>query len=282
MSTLAMVARTATARGNRRTGIGASVLTVLVLVALLAPVLAPHDPNAIDAHRILAGPDLSHPFGSDALGRDVLSRVLFAYRVSLAVAVGSVLVAMVVGVPLGLVAGFFGGAVDSLLMRPVDLLLALPALLLALSLIAIIGPGSGVALFAIAVIYLPILARVVRSSALSVAGEDYVAGARARGVSNLGVMLRHVLPNSVGPAVVQGSVLMGFAIQIEAALSFLGLGAQPPTPSLGLMLADGYQVLQQAPWADVFPGLAIAVTVLGFTLIGDGLRDHFDPRGVSR
>ena len=277
-----MVARTATARGNRRTGIGASVLTVLVLVALLAPVLAPHDPNAIDAHRILAGPDLSHPFGSDALGRDVLSRVLFAYRVSLAVAVGSVLVAMVVGVPLGLVAGFFGGAVDSLLMRPVDLLLALPALLLALSLIAIIGPGSGVALFAIAVIYLPILARVVRSSALSVAGEDYVAGARARGVSNLGVMLRHVLPNSVGPAVVQGSVLMGFAIQIEAALSFLGLGAQPPTPSLGLMLADGYQVLQQAPWADVFPGLAIAVTVLGFTLIGDGLRDHFDPRGVSR
>ena len=282
MSTLAMVARTATARGNRRAGIGASLLTVLVLVALLAPVLAPHDPNAIDAHRILAGPDLSHPFGSDALGRDVLSRVLFAYRVSLAVAVGSVLVAMVVGVPLGLVAGFFGGAVDSLLMRPVDLLLALPALLLALSLIAIIGPGSGVALFAIAVIYLPILARVVRSSALSVAGEDYVAGARARGVSSLGVMLRHVLPNSLGPAVVQGSVLMGFAIQIEAALSFLGLGAQPPTPSLGLMLADGYQVLQQAPWADVFPGLAIAVTVLGFTLIGDGLRDHFDPRGVSR
>lgn len=277
-----MVARTATARGNRRAAIGASLLTVLVLVALLAPVLAPHDPNAIDAHRILAAPDISRPFGSDALGRDVLSRVLFAYRVSLAVAIGSVLVAMVVGVPLGLVAGFFGGAVDSLLMRPVDLLLALPALLLALSLIAIIGPGSGVTLFAIAVIYLPILARVVRSSALSVAGEDYVAGARARGVSSLGVMLRHVLPNSLGPAVVQGSVLMGFAIQIEAALSFLGLGAQPPTPSLGLMLADGYQVLQQAPWADVFPGLAIAVTVLGFTLIGDGLRDHFDPRGVSR
>jgi peptide/nickel transport system permease protein len=123
---------------------------------------------------------------------------------------------------------------------------------------------------------------VVRSSTLQVANEDYVAGAGARGVSRTGVMLRHVLPNSLGPAVVQASVLMGFAIQIEAALSFLGLGAQPPTPSLGLMLADGYQVLQQAPWADIFPGLAIAITVLAFLLIGDGIREHFDPRGVSR
>jgi peptide/nickel transport system permease protein len=274
--------RVATVRGNRRAGAGAAILVVLVIVAILAPVLAPHDPNAIDPNRILAGPDLSHPFGSDALGRDVLSRVLYAYRVSLAVAIGSVLVAFAVGVPLGLIAGFFGGAVDSLVMRPVDLLLALPALLLALSLIAIIGPGSGVALLAIAVIYLPILARVVRSSVLQVANEDYVAGAGARGVSRTAVMLRHVLPNSLGPAVVQASVLMGFAIQIEAALSFLGLGAQPPTPSLGLMLADGYQVLQQAPWADIFPGLAIAITVLAFMLIGDGLRAHFDPRGVSR
>jgi peptide/nickel transport system permease protein len=282
MTAVPLGMRAVTARGNRRAGAGAAILAVLVLVAILAPVLAPHDPNAIDPNRILAGPDLTHPFGSDALGRDVLSRVLFAYRVSLGVAVGSVLLALAVGIPLGLIAGFFGGAVDSLLMRPVDLLLALPALLLALSLIAIIGPGSGVALFAIAVIYLPILARVVRSSALSVANEDYVDGARARGVSRTGVMLRHVLPNSLGPAVVQASVLMGFAIQIEAALSFLGLGAQPPTPSLGLMLADGYQVLQQAPWADIFPGLAIAITVLAFMLIGDGLRAHFDPRGMSR
>jgi peptide/nickel transport system permease protein len=265
-----------------RAGVGATILAVLVLVALLAPLLAPHDPNAIDPSRVLAGPDASHPFGSDALGRDVLSRVLFAYRVSLGVAVGSVLVAMAAGLPLGLLAGYYGGWVDAVLMRPVDLLLALPALLLALSLIAIIGPGSGVALFAIAVIYLPILARVVRGSVLTVKGEAYVIGARARGVSRAGCMLRHVLPNSLGPAVVQASVLMGFAIQIEAALSFLGLGAQPPTPSLGLMLADGYQVLQQAPWADIYPGLAIAVTVLAFTLVGDGLRDHFDPRGVSR
>jgi len=282
MSAVATAVRSVTDRGNRRTRAGAAILAALVLIALLAPVLAPHDPNAIDPSRILAGPDLSHPFGSDALGRDVFSRVLFAYRVSLAVAIGSVLLALAVGVPLGLIAGYFGGPVDSLLMRPVDLLLALPALLLALSLISVIGPGTWVALFAIAVIYLPIMARVVRSSVLRVVNEEYVAGAGARGVSRMGVMVRHVLPNSLGPSLVQASVLMGFAIQIEAALSFLGLGAQPPTPSLGLMLADGYQVLQQAPWADIFPGLAIAIAVLAFMLIGDGMRAHFDPHGVSR
>ena len=282
MSAVATAVRSVTVRGNRRTRAGAAILAALILIAILAPVLAPHDPNAIDPGRILAGPDLSHPFGSDALGRDVFSRVLFAYRVSLAVAVGSVLLALAVGIPLGLIAGYFGGPIDSLLMRPVDLLLALPALLLALSLISVIGPGTWVALFAIAVIYLPIMARVVRSSVLRVVNEEYVAGAGARGVSRVGVMVRHVLPNSLGPSLVQASVLMGFAIQIEAALSFLGLGAQPPTPSLGLMLADGYQVLQQAPWADIFPGLAIAVAVLAFILIGDGMRAHFDPHGVSR
>jgi peptide/nickel transport system permease protein len=282
MSAVATAVRTVTVRGNRRTRVGAAILATLILIALLAPVLAPHDPNAIDPGRILAGPDLSHPFGSDALGRDVFSRVLFAYRVSLAVAIGSVLLALAVGIPLGLLAGYFGGPIDSLLMRPVDLLLALPALLLALSLISVIGPGTWVALFAIAVIYLPIMARVVRSSVLRVVNEEYVAGAGARGVSRMGVMVRHVLPNSLGPSLVQASVLMGFAIQIEAALSFLGLGAQPPTPSLGLMLADGYQVLQQAPWADIFPGLAIAIAVLAFILIGDGMRAHFDPHGVSR
>ena len=282
MSAVSTAVRSVTVRSNRRTRAGAAILAALVLIALLAPVLAPHDPNAIDPSRILAGPDLSHPFGSDALGRDVFSRVLFAYRVSLAVAIGSVLLALAVGVPLGLIAGYFGGPVDSLLMRPVDLLLALPALLLALSLISVIGPGTWVALFAIAVIYLPIMARVVRSSVLRVVNEEYVAGAGARGVSRMGVMVRHVLPNSLGPSLVQASVLMGFAIQIEAALSFLGLGAQPPTPSLGLMLADGYQVLQQAPWADIFPGLAIAIAVLAFMLIGDGMRAHFDPHGVSR
>ena len=261
---------------------GFGILTVLALIALLAPWLAPHDPNTIDATRILAPPDLAHPFGSDALGRDVLSRVIFAYRVSLGVAVGSTLVAFLVGIPLGLYAGYHGGWVDTAIMRPIDMVLALPAMLLAVALIAIIGPGSNIATLAIAVIYMPILARVIRSSTLVVVSQTYIEAARARGTHTRAIITRHVLPNAIGPAIVQATILMGFAIQIEAALSFLGLGVQPPTPSLGLMLTDGYQVLQQAPWADIFPGLAIAIAVLGFVLVGDGLRAHFDPHGVSR
>jgi peptide/nickel transport system permease protein len=268
--------------GTREATIGFAILALLALVAVLAPVLAPHSPESIDANRVLAGPSWSHPFGSDALGRDVLSRVLFAFRSSLLISLGAVALALAFGIPLGVVAGYYSGWVDAMLMRPVDLLLALPALLLAISLIAIVGPGRLVAMFAIAAIYLPILARVVRSSVLVVRTEGYVEGARARGASHLSTVVRHVVPNSIGPALVQASVLCGFALQIEAALSFLGLGAQPPTPSLGLMLADGYQVLQQAPWADIFPGLAIAITVVAFNLVGDGLRARLDPMGLAK
>ena len=277
-SQLSRLERTLGGRGGL---VGAGILLVLVLVAVLAPLLAPHSPEQIDAARVLAAPDLSHPFGSDALGRDVLSRVLYAFRTSLAISIGSVALAMLAGVPLGLLAGYRGGWVDAVLMRPLDMLLALPALLLAVSLVSILGPGSFVVLVAIAVIYLPILARVLRSSVLVVRERPYVLGARARGVGALGIMVRHVLPNAVGPVLVQATVLMGFALQVEAALSFLGLGAQPPTPSLGLMLLDGYQVLQQAWWVDVFPGLAIALTVVAFLLIGDGLRRRYDPAGVA-
>ena len=261
---------------------GIVILAILIGIGVLAPLISPHDPEAIETGRVLRPPDLVHPFGSDALGRDVLSRVLHAFRVSLTVAIGSVVLAFAVGAPIGLVAGFRGGRVDTLLMRPIDLLLALPALLLAVALIAIVGPGALVTLVAIAVIYLPIIARVVRGAALVVRGLPFVDGARSRGVSELGVMVRHVLPNSLGPAIVQATVLMGFAIQIEAALSFLGLGAQPPTPSLGIMLNEGRDVLTLAPWVEIFPGLAIAVTVLAFNLIGDGLRRRLDPRGISR
>lgn len=262
--------------------VGVLVVATLVSVAILAPLIAPHDPESISSDRILAAPDLQHPFGSDSLGRDVLTRVIYAFRVSLLVAIGSVVIAFAVGAPIGLVAGFRGGWVDALLMRPIDLLLALPALLLAVALIAIVGPGALIALLAISIIYLPIIARVVRSSVLVVRELPYVDGARARGASELSIMLRHVLPNSLGPALVQATVLMGFAIQIEAALSFLGLGAQPPTPSLGIMLSDGRDVLTLAPWVEIFPGLALALVVLGFNLIGDGLRRRLDPRGMAR
>ena len=267
---------------SRKGRVGFAILVGLVAVAVFAPLIAPHDPNAIDASRILAPPDLAHPFGSDALGRDVLSRVIYAYRVSLGVAVGSTLLAFLVGVPLGLYAGYHGGWVDTMIMRPIDMVLALPAMLLAVALIAIIGPGTNIAAIAIAVIYMPILARVVRSSTLVVASQTYIEAARARGTVNRKIIARHVFPNAMGPAIVQATVLMGFALQIEAALSFLGLGAQPPTPSLGSMLADGRDVLTQAPWVEIFPGLAIAITVLAFNFFGDGLRTRLDPRGVTR
>jgi peptide/nickel transport system permease protein len=268
--------------GGRAGVAGWTILAVLVLIAALAPVLAPHGINTIDDAKILAGPDASHPFGFDDLGRDVFSRVLYAYRVSLGISIGSVLLAMLVGIPVGVLAGYAGGWADMLLMRGIDLLLAFPALLLAISLIAILGPGTLVALIAIAVIYVPIMARVVRSSVLVVRGQPYVTGARARGASHLAIIRGHVLPNAIGPVLVQASVLMAFAIVIEAALSFLGLGSQPPTPELGLMLAEGNDFVTQAPWVEVFPGLAIAVTVLAFNLIGDGLRRSFDPNWTVR
>ncbi len=267
---------------TRQGMIGFSILVVLVLIAIFAPWIAPHPPDQIDANQILAAPSAQHLFGTDVLGRDVFSRVLYAFRVSLFVAVGSTILALLIGVPLGLLAGYHKGLTDSLIMRPIDMLLALPALLLAVSLVAILGPGSTIALLAIAVIYIPILARVARASTLVVASQTYVEGARARGAGSTRILTRHVLPNAIGPGIVQATVLMGFALQIEAALSFLGLGAQPPTPSLGVMLADGRDVLTQAPWVEIFPGLAIAITVLAFNFFGDGLRERLDPRGVSR
>ena len=268
--------------GGREGVVGVLILVVLLLLSVLAPLIAPHSPEAIDGSRVFGAPSLSHPFGSDDLGRDVFSRVLHAYRLSLGIAIASVLLAMAVGVPLGLVAGYVGGRVDLALMRAVDLLLAVPALLLAISLIAILGPGGGVALIAIAVIYMPIIARVVRASVLVVRSQPYVTGARTRGASHLAIIRGHVLPNAIGPALVQASVLMAFAIVIEAALSFLGLGAQPPTPELGLMLAEGNDYLVSAPWVEIFPGLAIALSVLAFNLIGDGLRRSIDPNGLAR
>lgn len=276
--TLSLPRRRTTRRRHRRVTVGLTLLVLLALIALAAPLLAPHDPETIDAANVLGGPSATHLFGLDALGRDVLSRVLYAYRVSLAVSIGSVLLALAIGVPIGLFAGYRGGWPDAVAMRGIDLLLALPALLLAISLVTVLSPGTLSMLVAIAVIWTPIIARVTRASVRIVREEPYVLAARARGVRPIAVAVRHVLPNAIGPTLVQASVLMGFSLQVEAALSFLGLGAQPPTPSLGLMLADGYQVLQQQPWADILPGLAIAVTVIAFNVLGDGLRARFDAR----
>lgn len=260
---------------------GVVILGVLAVVAIAAPLIAPHGPEAVEVSRVLGAPNLQHPFGSDVLGRDVLSRVLYGLRTSLLVSLSAVTVATVIAVPLGLAAGYFGGRVDTAISRTLDMILVLPAMLLAITFIAILGPGSAVAALAIAVIYLPILARVMRSSTLVVTRNEYVLGARARGAGHLRVLIHHVSPNALGPVIVQASVLSAFALQLEAGLSFLGLGTQPPTPSLGGMLADGRDVLIQAPWVEIFPGIAIVIAVLSFTLIGEGLRRSFDPRGVA-
>ncbi len=265
----------------RLTLLGGLMLATLAVIAAAAPVIAPHDPEAVEANRVLGAPSLAHPFGSDVLGRDVLSRVIHGLRASLLVSVSAVAASLALAVPLGLLSGYFGRWVDTTISRSLDMILVFPAMLLAVTFVAILGPGSVIAAIAIAIIYLPILARVMRTSTLITSRNDYVAGARARGASHLRVLITHVAPNALGPVIVQASVLSAFALQLEAGLSFLGLGTQPPTPSLGGMLAEGRDVLIQAPWVEIFPGLAIVAAVLGFSFVGEGLRRAFDPAGVA-
>lgn len=281
MTSLATVSALPRNTPQRFIAVGGLMLAALALIAAAAPLIAPHDPETVEASRVLGPPSLVHLFGSDVLGRDVLSRVIYALRSSLLVSLSAVAAALALAVPLGLVSGYFGRWADTVISRSLDMILVFPAMLLAVTFIAILGPGSVVACIAIAVIYLPILARVMRTSTLIVSRNDYVSGARARGASHLRTLITHVAPNAMGPVIVQASVLSAFALQLEAGLSFLGLGTQPPTPSLGGMLADGREVLIQAPWVEIFPGLAIVAAVLAFTFLGEGLRRAFDPGGVA-
>jgi peptide/nickel transport system permease protein len=262
-----------TALRNRRMMIGLALIGTVTLLALLAPAISRHDPNFGDFSTTLAAPSLDHPFGTDYLGRDILARVLFGYRISLLVALASVVTAVIVGAPLGLLAGYFSSRVDNLIMRPLDLLMAFPPLLLAITLVAIYGTRTVVTIAALAVIYVPIMARVLRGAVVSVRHEEYVDAAKSIGATSPRVMSRHVLPNSVSPLIVQASISMGIAILIEAALSFIGLGTQPPDPSLGSMLAENKDFMTGAWWTVTFPGLAIMSLVLGFNLFGDGLRE---------
>jgi len=260
-------------RRSNRTLIGLALILAVAVLTILAPAISRYDPTFGDFNLTLSGPSTAHVFGTDDLGRDVFARVLYGYRVSVLVGVVSVLAAVAVGAPLGLLAGYFGSTVDNLIMRPLDLLMSFPAILLAITLVAVFGTKTSVTILALALIYFPIMARVLRGSVISVRGEEYVDAAKAIGAKPLRVMLRHVLPNSLGPLVVQASISMGIAILIEAALSFIGLGTQPPDPSLGGMLAQGRDFMREAPWVVTFPGLAIMLAVLGFNLVGDGLRD---------
>jgi peptide/nickel transport system permease protein len=263
---------------NPVTAVSAAVLAAVAVIAVAARWLVPYGINDVDVPSALRGPSGAHWFGTDELGRDVLSRVLVAIQASMEVAVVSVAFALIVGVTIGVIAGYRGGWVDTVFMRVVDVMFAFPVLLLALAIVAILGPGVFTTMLAIGVVYTPIFARVARASTLSVRVEPFVQVSRTMGTGHGYILARHVLPNIAGPLIVQTSLSLAFAILSEAALSFLGLGIQPPQPSLGRMIFDSQGFVTLAWWMAVFPGAAIFVIVLAFNLFGDGLRDALDPK----
>ena len=258
--------------------VGALILAGFVAVAVFAPLLAPYDPVALRSAERLQAPSAVHLFGTDMYGRDVLSRVMWGARTSLLVAFAAVSVASLFALVIGLTAGYLGGVVDDVLMRVMDVFFAFPSLLLAIVLAAFLGPGLQNVVFAIAIVFTPPLSRVVRSGVLSVKERDFVEAARALGATDRRVVLRHVLANAWSPLIIQASVYLAYAVLTEASLSFLGLGVQPPAPSWGEMLSSSRSIMQRAPWAAMFPGLVLSLTVLSINFLADGLRGALDPR----
>jgi peptide/nickel transport system permease protein len=263
---------------NRLAVAGAAIVVVFVLAALFAPWVAPRDPELQIAAEAMRPPSIPHPFGTDNVGRDNLSRVIFGARVSLLVGLTSMTLAAAIGVPLGLAAGYWGGFLDSITMRAMDTLLAFPALLLAIFIVAVLGPSLNNAVLAVAIIYVPAFARVTRANVLSLREKEFVEAARCLGGGDWHVMTRAILPNCLSPLLVQFSLGVGYAMLIEAGLSFLGLGVQPPTPAWGQMVGLARNFITLAPWLITFPGLAIFLAVLAFNFLGDGLREAADPR----
>ena len=254
-----------------------AVLALLVAAGFLADLVAPYPPTAVDAVRMFRRPSADHPFGTDRFGRDLLSRILFGVRISLGIAGASIGIAMVTGSLLGLVAGL-GRGIDQVLGRVMDVFFAFPPILLAIGIAAVLGAGPGSAVVAIAAVYAPLFFRVVRGSVLAESAQVYVEAAEALGLGRGAILVRHILPNVVSPLIVQTAVCLSYGILIESALSYLGVGVQPPTPSWGTILNEGKEFLALAPWVSVFPGGAIMLAVLAFNIVGDGLRDALDPR----
>lgn len=265
-------------RRNRAAIGGAILLAVLIVVAIAAPVIAPYGPAEQDSFHVLEGISLYHPFGTDNFGRDIYSRVLYGARISLSIGVLGVCLGLIGGGSVGLAAGHWGGWLDDLLMRLLDLLLAFPQLLLAIMVITVLGVGDTNVIVAIGIFSLPLFARVVRGQILALKELDFTLAARALGASDARILFAHLLPNTVATVLVIASLRLGTAVLTVATLSFLGLGIRPPAPEWGTMLSDGRQFLQIAPQVAVFPGLAIVITVLAVNLLGDGLRDALDPR----
>jgi peptide/nickel transport system permease protein len=272
-----------TLRRNPLLFTGAVLCIAIALVALLAPLLAPFPDDAgIATHPLetLEAPSAQHPFGTDQVGRDVLSRVMFGARISPVIAVFVLALSVLIGIPLGIAAGYFGGVIDEVIMRVTDVFLAFPALLLALAFAAVMRPSITNTVIAISVTWWPWYTRIVRGQAASVAGRPFVESARAMGIPHRRILLRHVLPNSITPVIVQVSLDVGGVILTASALSFLGLGAQDPTPDWGLMVSQGQAFFTTQWWVVTFPGAAILFTAVAFNLLGDGLRDVLDPRRV--
>jgi peptide/nickel transport system permease protein len=269
-------------RRNRLALVGLAIIVLMVLSAVAAPLLTPFSPVRMSPRDAFQPPGSAHPFGTDEYGRDLLSRVLYGSRVSLEVGLISVGISLLVGTLLGLVSGYFLGPVDMIISRLMDVLFAFPAILLALVLIAILGQGIDRVMIAIGLVYTPLFTRVCRGSVLAERGKAYVEAARMIGTSNFGILRRHIFRNVLAPLTIQASLCMSYAILAEAALSFLGLGTQPPTPSWGIMLSKGRNLLNLSPWLSLWPGLAIMVTVFAFNVLGDGLRDALDPQLKGR
>ncbi|MDP2086832.1 MAG: ABC transporter permease [Gemmobacter sp.] len=265
-------------RRNPAALVGGVVVAFFVAIAVLAPLLPIPDPAATDWGAIRKAPSMAHWLGTDEIGRDILSRMIWGAQASLLAGVVSVGIAVAVGVPFGLVAGYFGGWTDGVISRATEALLAMPFLILAIALAAFLGPSLTNAMIAIGLSAVPIFIRLTRGQVLSVKTEDYVEGARAIGLGHLAIMGRYILPNVIPPILVQATLTVATAIIAEASLSFLGLGQQPPAPSWGSMLNTAKNFLSQAPWMAVWPGTAIFLVVIGFNMLGDGLRDALDPR----
>ncbi|MBL0931997.1 MAG: ABC transporter permease [Alphaproteobacteria bacterium] len=266
------------AQRNKLVTFAGGLTALLIAVALLAPLIAPYDPLAQNVIQRLKGPNGLHWLGTDQFGRDTLSRILYGMRASLAISGGAVGAALMVGGAIGLAAAFYRGWIERVLMRAMDVLFAFPVILLAIAIIAILGPGAITTAIAIAVVYTPIFARLLRGPALSIVESDYVLAARSIGASDIRIALLHVLPNLASVVLVQTSLLLSAAILVEASLSFLGLGTQPPTPSLGTMLSEGRNFLMLSAWNSVFAGLGILILSFALNLLGDALRDALDPR----
>jgi len=264
-------------RRSKTALVGLAIIVLLFLVAALADVIAPYSPIQTTPQSISV-PTWEHPMGTDLLGRDVFSRVIHGSRVSVYVGVVSILLAILVGIPLGLTSGFYGGRADQVIMRLMDVMLAFPIFLLAIVIMVILKPSTMNVVLALAIVRIPILARIVRGSVLSVKENEYIEAVKALALSQPRLLGRHILPNCLAPIIVTATLDIGNAIIIEASLSFLGLGTQPPTPTWGWDLKQNLTLIEINPWITIFPGLAILVTVLAFNLLGDGLRDALDPR----